>query len=437
MRLPAAGEAMPMSGLFSDTFLWGTATSAHQVEGNNSNSDIWAEEHAEGSPYRHFSGDAVNHYHLYREDMKRFAELGYNSYRFSIEWARIEPEPGMYSEAELAHYRDMIQACKDYGLTPIVTMFHFTSPQWLMQHGGWKNPETADRFARYCEMVFRAFGEDIPYVITINEMNLPILLKELFVNMNFMPPVGIDAASWTAPGWRESAAHSCGTTIDQYFTFHMASDDHSMAVVMEAHSKARAVMKSINPSTKVGLSLALPDVQQISGGEGWASKKWQDYFGQYVSLIREDDFLGVQNYAREVYGPEGLVSMLESAEETTAMGTEFYPEALEGAIRHVAADLSIPIMVTEHGIATDDDAQRIRFIDRGIQGLERCLADRIPILGYIYWSAFDNFEWTFGYDPHFGVIAVDRSTQQRLCKPSAYFLGDLARNNGRNPDGAS
>ena len=285
---------------FPDSFLWGTATSAHQVEGNNLNSDVWAEEYAEGSPYRDRSGDAVNHYHLYREDIRLLASLGFNSYRFSIEWARIEPEPGVYSRAELAHYRDMIRACKENGITPVVTLMHFTSPRWLMQLGGWKNPETADRFARYCEFVFREIGEEIPYALTMNEANLPVLLKELFINLNFMPPVGIDAKTWTAPGWRDSAARRCGTTIDRYFTFHMASDEASLGIVMDAHRKARAAIKQVSPSTRVGLSLALPDVQCMPGGEAHAARKWHDYFGQFLPAIQGDDFLGVQNYAREV-----------------------------------------------------------------------------------------------------------------------------------------
>ncbi|WNS45340.1 family 1 glycosylhydrolase [Paenibacillus sp. MMS20-IR301] len=418
---------MPQS--YPENFLWGTATSAHQVEGNNINADLWAEEHAEGSPYRDYSGDAINHYQLYREDILLLAGLGLNSYRFSIEWARIEPEPGIYSSAEIGHYRDVLQACKENGITPVVTMHHFTSPRWLMRFGGWKNPQTADRFAQYCETVFSELGQDIPYVVTMNEANLPVLLKELFVNLDFMPPVGIDGAAWTAPGWREAAALRCGTTIDKYFTFHMASDEQSLPIVMDAHKKARTAIKALQPAAKVGLSLALPDVQSVAGGEAYAAGKWYDYFGQYKDAIAGDDFLGVQNYAREVYGPQGLIQTADTAEEITGMGTEFYPEALAGSIRRVASELTLPIMVTEHGIATEDDSQRIRFISRGLQGLEGCIADGIPVLGYMYWSAFDNFEWTFGYGPHFGVIAVNRDTQERHVKESAHLLGAIARRN--------
>ncbi|WP_462409548.1 glycoside hydrolase family 1 protein [Neobacillus sp. Marseille-QA0830] len=416
---------------FPKGFLWGTATSAYQVEGNNDKSDLWAEEYSEGSPYRDFSGDAVDHYRLYKQDIELMASLGLNSYRFSIEWARIEPEEGIYSQEAIDHYRDVIKVCYDNHITPVVTMMHFTSPQWLMRKGGWKNPKTANLFARYCEAVFKELGQDIPYVVTMNEVNLPIMLKELFINMNFMPPVGMDAKTWTAPGWRESAAQKCGTTIDQYFTFHMASDEDSLEIVKDAHRKARDVIRKMNPSTKVGLSLALPEIQAIEGGEEQAAKVWHDYFGQFKSVMKDDDFIGVQNYTREIYGPDGQVP-LAAGTEVTAMGYEYYPEALAGTIRNVANELDIPVMVTEHGIATNEDSRRIEFIKRGLKELHACMEDGITVLGYLYWSTFDNYEWTFGYDPKFGVIAVNRDTQERKVKMSGRVLGEISKNNAVN-----
>jgi beta-glucosidase len=416
---------------FPESFLWGTATSAYQVEGNNNQSDMWAEEYSEGSPYKDYSGDAVDHYHRYKQDIELMASLGLNSYRFSIEWSRIEPEPGVYSQKEIDHYRDVIKVCSDNHITPVVTMMHFTSPQWLMQMGGWRNPQTADRFAKYCEVVFKELGQDIPYVLTMNEVNLPVMLKELFINLDFMPPVGMDAKSWTAPGWRESAAQKCGTTVDQYFTFHMASDEESLKIVKDAHCKAREAMKKINPFTKVGLSLALPEIQAVEGGEERAANVWHDYFGQFISAIEGDDFLGVQNYTREVYGPQGQVPVTEGI-EVTAMGYEYYPEALAGTIRNVTKELDIPVMVTEHGIATNDDSRRVEFIQRGLKELHSCIENGIEVLGYLYWSTFDNYEWTFGYEPKFGVIAVNRETQARQVKESGRVLGEISRNNAVN-----
>ena len=142
---------MTQSRTFPKNFLWGAATAAHQVEGGNVNNDSWVMEHVPNSLFVEPSGDAVDHYHRYPEDIALLAELGFNAYRFSIEWARIEPEEGQFSYAALEHYRRMLATCHEYGLTPIVTYHHFTSPRWLMAEGGWEGKQTPDRFARYCE----------------------------------------------------------------------------------------------------------------------------------------------------------------------------------------------------------------------------------------------------------------------------------------------
>jgi beta-glucosidase len=413
---------------FPQGFLWGSATAAHQVEGNNTNNDIWAEEHAEGSPYKDKSGDAVDHYHRYREDIALMASLGLKAYRFSLEWSRIEPEDGQFSPSAIDHYRGMLEACHEHGLTPIVTMHHFSSPKWIMRLGGWAYPGIGDRFASYCDYVIQQMGELIPYVLTFNEVNLPMMLREVFSNIGMIPPVGIDVSAWSAPKWRESAASLCGTTIDRYFTFHMISDEASIAILKQAHRKAREAIKRLRPEIKVGLSMALSDIQSIPGGEKLAEQKWHDYFIQYTDAVEGDDFFGLQNYTREVYGPQGAVKPAEGA-ELTQMKYEFYPEALGNVIRKVSKVLSVPIIITEHGVATDDDTRRLEYIRTGLQGVETCLAEGIDVRGYMYWSTFDNFEWNSGYTMTFGMIGVDRSTQERKVKESAQYLGKIARAN--------
>jgi beta-glucosidase len=419
---------MIMEFRFPPHFLIGSSTSGYQVEGNNVNSDIWAEEHVEGSPYIYKSGDAIDHFRLYREDIALMAKLGLKAYRFSIEWSRIEPEIGEYSSSMIAHYRDVLETCHKYGITPVVTMHHFASPKWLMRLGGWASQGISNYFSRYCEVIFSELGDLIPYTLTMNEVNLPVMLQELFTSMGFIPPVGIDRKGWTAPKWRELAAQLCGTTSDNYFTFYMLSDEKSIQILEETHKKAREVIKSISPDTKVGLSLALPDVQSIPGGEILAKEKWKNYFEQYLPMIKEDDFLGVQNYTREVYGPKGLLQPDKEA-EITQMGYVYDPDALSRVIRKVAKYMSIPIMVTEHGVAVENDDKRIEFIKRGLKGVESCLKDGIDVIGYLYWSTFDNFEWQFGYSKTFGLIGVDRLTQERKVKKSAYYLGRIAQEN--------
>ncbi|CAN7666447.1 family 1 glycosylhydrolase [Paenibacillus sp. LjRoot153] len=417
-----------MELVFPKDFIFGSATAAYQVEGNNVNSDFWAEEQAEGSPYADKSGDAIDHYRLYREDIALMASLGLKAYRFSIEWARVEPAPGQYSNSAIAHYRDVLAACYEHGLVPVVAMHHFSSPQWIMRLGGWASPEIPQLFSRYCEFVFQELGSLIPYVLTFNEINLPTMLREIFSKIGIVPPVGIDAAAWAAPKWRESAALLCGAAPNQYVTFHMISDEVTIGLLKETHSMARETIKRLSPATKVGLSMALSDVQSIPGGEGMAEAKWQLVFGQFVSMVEGDDFFGLQNYTREVYGPEGQVRPAESA-ELTQMKYEYYPEALGQVVRKVARTLSLPIFVTEHGVATDDDDRRVEFIRKGLQGLHSCIEEGIDVRGYLHWSTFDNFEWNSGYGMKFGLIAVDRNTQERKVKKSAQYLGSIAQTN--------
>ncbi|MGF7033353.1 beta-glucosidase [Paenibacillus mucilaginosus] len=414
-----------MEYIFPQHFMFGSATAAYQVEGNNTNSDFWAEEHAEGSPYQDKSGDAVDHYRLYRKDIALMASLGLKAYRFSIEWARIEPAPGQFSLSAIAHYRDVLQACYEHGLTPVVAMHHFSSPQWLMRFRGWGSEEVPERFAKYCEFVFQELGDLIPYVLTFNEVNLPVMLREVFSSIGIIPPVGIDGAAWTAPGWRASAAQLCGTTADRYVTFHMISDEPKIALLMEAHRRARQTIKRLQPNAKVGLSMALSDIQSVPGGEAWAQQKWQQYFEQYLPALEGDDFFGLQNYTREVYGPEGRVTPAADA-ELTQMKYEYYPEALGQVIRKVAKAVTLPIFITEHGVATDEDERRIEFIRRGLQGVHACLEEGIDVRGYLHWTTFDNFEWNAGYSMRFGLIGVDRTTQERTVKESARYLGRIA-----------
>ena len=165
-----------MAFKFPDAFVWGIATAAHQVEGNNTNSDFWLLENTPDTIFREPSGDACDHFHRYPEDIRLMAQLGFNAYRFSIEWARIEPDPGFFSTAALDRYRRMLAACHENGIQPCVTYHHFTSPRWFAADGGWEDVKAADRFTRYCEKVTEHLGDMISTAYTINEANLTAAL---------------------------------------------------------------------------------------------------------------------------------------------------------------------------------------------------------------------------------------------------------------------
>lgn len=383
---------------FPVDFIWGTATSAHQVEGGNWNTDWWVWEHDPTSPCVEPSGDACDHYHRYPRDMRLLADLGFNAYRFSIEWARIEPEEGEFSHSAIDHYGRMVSTCRDLGLEPIVTLHHFTSPRWVASAGGWEEKATAERFGRYCEKVMEHLGPELNLVCTINEPN--------------MPPLHGYQTGLFPPGKRDTEARK------------RASDTFGAA-----HRLAVEAIKGGPGNALAGMTLAMMDFQAEPGAETRRDEIRSLTEDMFIEIAEGDDFFGVQTYTRARVNEKGLMSPAEGV-ELTAMGWEFWPEALEATLRR-AADLlpDVPLLVTENGIATDDDDRRVAYVTRALDGVLDCMADGIDVLGYCYWSAFDNFEWPFGYKPRYGLIEVDRTTMERTVKPSARWLGQVARSN--------
>lgn len=412
---------MTTAPAFPQGFLWGAATAAHQVEGNNVNSDGWLLEHLPGSIFAEPSGDACDHYHRYAEDIALLSRLGFNTYRFSIEWARIEPEEGRFSPAALEHYRRVLLACQAYGLTAVVTYHHFTSPRWLLAAGGWEDARTPERFARFCERATQAFGDLIGAACTLNEPNLPALLAAMGIGS--APEQRASVPMWAA------AARALGVPAASIAPFQFSGTPAAFEIKLAAHRAAKAAIKGVRPDLPVGWTLALTDIQAAPGGEARAAELRRTINTAYLEAVRGDDFIGVQTYSRLRVGPDGPLKP-EPGAELNQMGEEFYPEALEATIREAAAVAGIPVMVTENGLATADDTRRIAYVRRALRGVARCLADGIDVRGYVYWTALDNFEWVFGYRPTFGLIAVDRTTQQRTAKPSAGWLGEIARDNG-------
>jgi beta-glucosidase len=407
---------------FPEQFLWGVAGAAHQVEGNNVNSDAWVLEHVPNSPYVEPSGDACDHYHRYPQDIALIASLGFTAYRFSIEWARIEPEPGEFSYAELEHYRRMLAACHEHGLTPIVTYHHFTSPRWFAAKGGWEVAGNAEYFARYCERATAHLGDLIGAACTLNEPNLGMLLQ----SWGFMPPDSVIAA---APA-RAAAAKAVGS--DQFSAFPQCQQAPARDTFLKAYPMAVAAIKSKRGNFPVGMTLALSDHQAVPGGEAFRDQVRRAADDVFLDVAKHDDFVGVQTYSRDRFDANGMLRPGPDA-ELTQMGYEFYPEALEATIRYTAQYTGRPILVTENGIGTEDDTRRVEYIRRALQGVHNCLQDGIDVRGYCYWSVFDNFEWGLGYRPKFGLIAVDRATQMRTVKPSAQVLGEIARARALNP----
>lgn len=406
---------------FPQDFLWGSATAAHQVEGNNTNSDFWLLEHLPGTIFTEPSGDAIDHYHRYPEDIALLAELGFNSYRFSIEWARIEPEEGHFSKAALEHYRRMLLTCREHGLKTVVTFHHFSSPRWLISAGGWANMNTPGKFARYCTRATQALGDLIDVACTINESNMPMMIKLLY-----LPELEGDTQQ--AAMFTQTAAQAFGVAQENFSPFLFTFAEQGRDVILEAHKQAVSAIKAERSDLPVGMTLALQDYQAIEGGEATRDRIRRETQDIFMEAVRQDDFMGVQTYSRERFASEGHLPPEEGV-ELTQMGYEFWPEALEATIRYTNQVAGVPIIVTENGIGTADDTRRLEYYRRALQGVVNCLNDGLDIRGYFAWSAFDNFEWMLGYRPTFGIIAVDRETQERTSKPSARWLGKIAQAN--------
>ncbi|RZU32079.1 glycoside hydrolase family 1 protein [Blastococcus saxobsidens] len=385
---------------FPEGFLWGTATAAHQVEGGNVNNDHWEMEHAEHSPFSESSGDACDSWHRWPEDLDLVAGAGLNTYRFSLEWSRIEPAEGEFSRANLDHYRRMIDACRERGLTPIVTLVHFTMPRWLMHDGGWTGARTGDRLARFTEFVAPALA-DAGYVATLNEPNL----------MAVQPVIGAMAR-------RGEPIHGLPVP-DQGVT----------DALIGLHGRSMEVLRDAG-SPPAGMTLVGLEYIDEGGGQERLQAARAAMMDQFLQGAAADDFLGLQIYTAQRFGAEGLIAP-PAERQTLAHGMERRPEALGAAVTYAASVVpDLPLLVTENGIATADDSDRIAFTDEALRSLAAAIADGVDVRGYVHWSLLDNFEWMLGYRPTFGLVAVDRETFARTPKPSLAWLGDVARRNG-------
>jgi len=380
-----------------DGFIWGTATAAHQTEGGNWNNDWWMWEHDPTSPCVETSGDACDHFWRYPQDIAMLADLGFGAYRFSLEWSRIEPEEGEWSRSALDHYRRMLACCHEHGILPVLTYHHFTIPRWVAADGGFSERPTAERFARFCEHAAGALGDLVGISCTINEPNVVSLLGYL---LGRFPPGLTDG--------------------DAYF---QAND-----VMVEAHRLAYDAIKSGPGDSPVGLTLSMADFQAEPGGEEMMQTARHSMEDVFLEAARGNDYVGAQMYTRIRFGESGLLGP-EDGVRTTLMGYEFWPQSLEATVRRAAEIAQIPVIVTENGISVTDDAERVEYVTAALQGLGRCLDDGIDVRGYFYWSLLDNFEWAEGYGPTFGLVGVDRQTQERTVKPSARWLGAMARAN--------
>ena len=396
-------------GAFPAGFLWGAATAAHQVEGGNVNSDCWALEHAKPSLFAEPSGDAADHYHRFAEDVAIAAGLGLGAYRFSIEWARIEPEPGCFSMAALDHYRRCIEACRALDLAPVVTFHHFTQPRWMARLGGFGSADFPARFADYCGHAAGAL-DGLAVACTINELNLPVLAGRYFHER-------------AAPAARAAAEAALGAPLSSFFLF--ADDEAILGDGLAAHHAASAAIKAARAGVPVGMTLAISEEDAEPGAESLRDVRRERLYTPFLDAAADDDFVGVQTYSRTVSRTDGGAGPTAGATLTT-MGWEDRPQAIGAVCRWVSGRWRTPMIVTENGYPGESDERRADFIAEAVDGVAGAIADGADVRGYFYWSLLDNFEWLFGYRQRFGLVAVNRATQARTVKRSAQVLRTIA-----------
>ena len=386
-------------------FLWGAATAAHQIEGGNWNSDYWALEHIPATYFKEPSGDACDSFHRWREDLELVRAGGMNSYRFSIEWARIEPENGEFSPAALDHYRTICITARKMGIEPVVTFHHFTSPRWIAAMGGWENPETANHFARYCEVAAKALAGTFGWACTMNEPNAQVTSM-----------VMANGKLWDKqPTVLAQAAKAVNSL--RFGAYFLGDAFKVRDVCLAAHAKARTAIKAAAPGVKVGLTLALQQFVAGPGGDKLYKRVWDNARLPFYQLARDDDFIGVQTYNKGLIGPAGYLPspnavMLDAAQRDAS------PGALAVVAQEAHRETRVPVFVTEHGMSSIDDALRQRHLRESLAELAVAIDGGLPVLGYMHWSLLDNFEWTAGYEPRFGLVEVDRKTFYRTPKPS-------------------
>lgn len=403
---------------FRKGFYWGAATASHQVEGSQHNDwSEWEEKNAErlarGSeasfwwnpnwekfrseatdPTNYLSGTACDHWNRYAEDFDILKTLGLDAYRFSIEWSRIEPEPGRFDEAVLRHYREMLAALQVRGIEPFVTLWHWTLPLWLRDQGGVLAPDFPKFFARYTETVVRSFGKDVRYYVTLNE---PDVVASHAYLKGVWPP-------GQSGLWNFSRA---------------------LRQLVRTHIDAYAVIKRINPESAVGI--AKHNVWfEAAGKTRWnrllkkvADTLWNHWFLKKIADTQ--DFIGLNHYNHHRIA--GWFNKNENRIQTD-FGWEYYPESLYHALIELKP-YGKPIYVTENGIADASDELRKKFIPAALRAMERASIEGVDVRGYFYWSLLDNFEWDKGYWLRFGLVAVDRATQKRTVRESAREYAQL------------
>ena len=420
------GDSPPNYG---KSFLWGAAVSAHQVEGGNDRNDWWDWELRSGAIRGNArSGSACLHWERYEEDLDLLRGLGLNAFRFSIEWSRVEPEPGRYDEAALAHYRALLEACRARAITPMVTLHHFTVPRWFAALGGFEERRNLPHFERFARLAGERYGDLVDWWVTVNEPEV----------LGFY---GYAAGTWP-PGVadRSRALQVIANLLEAHA---LAARALREADRVDSDGDGRAVNAGVSKHW-----VLLEPKRAWSPLDRIATKAQHAVFNQAVvralaggpielripgakPALRDGDIMkGSSDYLGVNYYTRWMVSLFGADPRSARrgaplsdLGWEIFPEGLERAIRECSA-FGLPMVVTENGLADASDRRRPDFVRASLAALDRARAQGADVRGYVHWSLMDNFEWADGHEGRFGLYAVDfdRPEGPRVKRPSADVL---------------
>jgi beta-glucosidase len=412
---------------FPRGFLWGAATSAHQVEGGNTLNDWWAweQEGRVATP----SGAAADHFRRFREDFDLARALEHNAHRFSLEWSRIEPEEGRFDDAAIAHYGEVIATLRALGIEPVVTLFHYTLPQWLAARSGWENPRIEHYFNRYVERVVHAYGPLVRWWLTLNEPVVQVFKGWL---IGQWPP----GKSQDYPAALKVLRHMLRAHVQAYHTLHRHRPDAMVSIAKHALALTACDPRSWRDRSSTWIRGYLFNHLFVDALHTGALRV-PGLFWERLPMARTLDFIGVNYYTRDFVRNTGLdlpgfvggVCNLDQQRfvgKLNDLGWEVYPEGLAQFLREYRR-YRLPILITENGIPARDDEDRWTFLYLHLWQVARAIADGVPVAGYLHWSLLDNFEWADGYAARFGLIEVDFATQRRRVRPSAWRFAHIIR----------
>jgi beta-glucosidase len=406
---------------FPKKFLWGAATSAHQVEGRTHNQwSVWELENAKTlaaqsdyqlgdleswdrikdeakDPNNYVSDGSTNHYLVYKQDFDLLQKMNMNAFRFSVEWSRIEPQEGAWSVEAVQHYKDYVSELKKRGIEPVVTLFHFTLPTWFVALGGFEKRSNSKYFVRFAEKIVRELGSDVRLIITVNEPD--IYASESYRAGNWPPNTTSRIKRWRV-----------------------------LNNLAYTHNKTTAAIHAINRRYRV--SIAKNSSYVYAGDNAVLSRKYagllqyfkDDYFLKKV--VKNCDFLGVNYYCSDrVYG----YRIHNPDQRVSDMGWDLSPGDIQHAVERLHEKYHLPILITENGLADHEDTNRQWWITQTLIAMHKAMDNGVVLEGYLHWSLLDNFEWDKGRWPRFGLVEVDYTTLERTLRPSALWFGKIIK----------